>query len=164
MAMATRPEPPALPRSGGAGAAAMGRERAFGLIVGAILVVLGLAGSLGTPLVGGPDDTGLLVTGPGHDIAHLILGALYLHVALALDGRLRADGLLVLGSILLVTGILSLISPDLFGLYGTPTGVVDQLLHLALGVISIGIGFVARSAVLAQERRAGSRARSSRRR
>jgi hypothetical protein len=164
MAMATRPEPPAQPRSGGAGATAMGRERAFGLIVGAILVVLGLAGSLGTPLVGGPDDTGLLVTGPGHDIAHLILGALYLHVALALDGRLRADGLLVLGTTVLATGILSLVSPDLFGLYGAATGIVDQLMHLVVGVFSIGFGFVARSAVLAQERRVGSQARAPRRR
>jgi hypothetical protein len=142
----------------------MGRERAFALIVGTVLIVLGLAGSLGTSLVGGPDDTGLVVTGPGHDIAHLILGALYLHVGLVLGGRLQADGLLVLGAILLATGILSLLSPDLFGLYGAPTGIVDQLTHLVLGVISIGLGFVARSALLAHERRVATRSRPSRRR
>jgi hypothetical protein len=142
----------------------MGRERGFALIVGAILIALGLAGSLGTPFVGGADDTSLVVTGPGHDIAHLILGALYLHVALALDGRHRADGLLILGAILVITAVLSLIVPDLFGLYGAGASVLDQLAHLVIGVISIGIGVVARSAVVAQERRAASRARSSRRR
>jgi hypothetical protein len=151
-------------RAGGQGSTEPGRERNFALLVGSILIVLGLAGSLGTPLVGGADDTGLVVTGPGHDIAHLILGALYLHVGLVLDGRLRADGLLILGAILLVSGILSLLTPDLFGLYGAPTSVMDQVAHLALGVISIGIGVVARNAVLVHERRAGSRARTGRRR
>ena len=162
--MATRPEPPVTSRAGGQGSTEMGRERRFALLVGSILIVLGLAGSLGTPVVGGADDTGLIVTGPGHDIAHLILGALYLHVGLVLDGRHRADGLLILGGILLISGILSLVSADLFGLYGAPTSVVDQVAHLALGVISIGIGVVARNAVVVQERRGGSRARSGRRR
>ena len=163
MAMATRPDPPATSRAGGRGSTDLGRERGFALVVGSILIVLGLAGSLGTPLVGSPDDTGLIVTGPGHDITHLVLGALYLHVGLVLAGRLRADALLILGVVLLVSGILSLLSPDLFGLYGAPTSVMDQVAHLALGVISIGIGVVARNAVVVQERRAGSRARSGRR-
>jgi hypothetical protein len=162
--MATRPEPPATTRAGGHGTTELGRERGYALLVGAILIVLGLAGSLGTPIVGSADDTSLIVTGPGHDIAHLILGALFLHVGLALDGRLRADGLLILGAILLLTGILSLLSPGLFGLYGSPTSVLDQLIHLVIGAVSIGIGVVARNAVVAQERRAGARPRSPRRR
>jgi hypothetical protein len=162
--MATRPEPASSGGAAGQGATDLGRERGFALLVGSILVLLGLAGSLGTPLVGGAEDTGLLVTGPGHDIAHLVLGALYVHVGLVLDGRLRADGLLILGVILLVSGLLSLLSADLFGLYGAPTSVVDQVAHLAIGVVSIGIGIVARNAVVVQERRAGSRARPSRRR
>ena len=63
VAMATRPEPPVTARER-AGPAEMGRERGFALLVGSILIVLGLAGSLGTPIVGGADDTGLIVTGP----------------------------------------------------------------------------------------------------
>ena len=55
--MATRPEPPVRAGAGGQDSTEIGRERAFALLAGAILVVLGLAGSLGTPLVGGPDDT-----------------------------------------------------------------------------------------------------------
>jgi hypothetical protein len=161
--MATRPEPTATRRTRGQGSTDLGRERGFALVCGSILIVLGLAGSLGTPFVGGADDTGLIVTGPGHDIIHLVLGALFLHVGLILDGRQRADALLILGTILLVSGVLSLLSPDLLGLYGAPTGVVDQVAHLALGVISIGIGVVARNAVVVQERRASSRTRSGRR-
>ena len=62
-----------------------------------LLIVLGLAGSLGNPLVGGPESTGLIVTGFGHDLAHLVRGALFLHVGLALTGRQRAYGLVGLG-------------------------------------------------------------------
>jgi hypothetical protein len=164
VAMATRPEPPVRAGAGGQDSTEIGRERAFALLAGAILVVLGLAGSLGTPLIGGPQDTTVLVTGPGHDIAHLVMGALYLHVGLALDGRLRADGLIVLGAVILIGGLVSLVSSDLFGLYGAPTSVLDQLAHLALGVISIAIGAVARSAIVRQERRTSSRSRSTRRR
>jgi hypothetical protein len=163
VAMATRPEPPAR-GAAGQGATEMGRERAFTLVAGAVLIFLGLAGSLGTPLVGGPDDTSVLVTGPGHDIAHLLMGALYLHIGLALDGRLRADGLILLGAVILVGGLLSLVSADLFGLYGAPTSVLDHVAHLALGVISIAVGGVARSAIVRQERRLSSRSRSTRRR
>ena len=164
MAMATRPEPPARAGAGGAGTTELGRERGFALVAGTILIALGLAGSLGTPLVGDAQDTGLLVTGPGHDLAHLGLGALYVHVGLALDGRLRADGLLILGAVILIGGLVSLASPDLLGLYGAPTSVLDQLAHLALGVSSIAIGAVARSAAQREERRANPRSRPSRRR
>jgi hypothetical protein len=162
--MATRPDPPATAGTGGQGTTEVGRERAFTLLAGSVLIILGLAGSLGTPLIGGPDATSVLVTGPGHDIAHLVMGALFLHIGLTLDGRLRADGLIVLGAVILVGGLVSLVSSDLFGLYGAPTSVLDQLGHLALGVISIAIGAVARSAIVRQERRSSTRSRSTRRR
>ena len=90
MAMATRPEPPARAGVGGSGTTELGRERGSALLAGTILIALGLAGSIGTPLVGGPPDTGVIVTGPGHDIIHLVIGALFLHIGLALDGRGKA--------------------------------------------------------------------------
>ena len=47
---------------------------------------------MGNPIVGRPETTGLIVTGFGHDLVHLVCGALFLHVGLALDrppARLR---------------------------------------------------------------------------
>jgi hypothetical protein len=88
--------------SGGAGAHAgreqdstggrmgsLGLERTFAMVAGAILIVLGLAGSVGNPFVGRPDTTGIIVTGFGHDLVHLVCGALFLHVGVALNGRQR---------------------------------------------------------------------------
>ena len=40
----------------------LGLERTFAIVVGSVLVVLGVAGSLGNPIVGGPEQTGLIVT------------------------------------------------------------------------------------------------------
>ena len=75
----------------------MGLERTFAVVAGVVLVILGVAGSLGNPIVGGPEQTGVIVTGFGHDLVHLISGALFLHVGLALNGRNRAFGLVGLG-------------------------------------------------------------------
>ena len=121
-----------------------GVERTFAVVVGAVLVVLGIAGSLGNPLVGGPDQTALVVTGFGHDLVHLMTGALFLHVGLALNGRNRAYGLVGLGVFLLLSGLLSFLTSDLLGFYDEPTSGLDQLAHVLLGLAAIVIGWMGR--------------------
>jgi hypothetical protein len=122
----------------------MGLERTYAVVVGSVLVLLGVAGSLGTPIVGNPQHTGLLVTGFGHDLAHLVSGALFLHVGLALNGRNRAYGLVGLGAFYLVTGLLSFLSSDLLGFYDEATTGLDQLGHVLLGLATIVIGWMGR--------------------
>ena len=122
----------------------MGLERTYALVVGSVLVLLGVAGSLGTPIVGSPQHTGLLVTGFGHDLAHLVSGALFLHVGLALNGRNRAYGLVGLGAFYLATGLLSFLSPDLLGLYDEATTGLDQIGHVLLGLATFVIGWMGR--------------------
>jgi hypothetical protein len=123
----------------------LGLERAFAMGVGGVLILLGLGGLLGTPLVGGPEDTGIIVTGFGHDLLHLVSGALFVHVGLALNGRNRALGLMSLGALYLVSGLLSFISADLLGLYDAPTSGFDQLGHLLLGVAALVVGWSGRA-------------------
>jgi len=123
----------------------MGFERTFAVSVGIVLVVLGVLGSLGTPFVGGPEQTGIIVTGFGHDLVHLVTGALFLHVGLALNGRNRALGLVALGAFYVATGVLSFLSADLFGLYDAPTSGFDLLGHLLLGVSATVVGWMGRS-------------------
>ena len=122
----------------------MGLERTFAVVVGAVLIALGVLGSLGSPLVGSADHTGIIVTGFGHDLVHLVSGALFLHVGLALNGRNRAFGLIGLGAFYVATAILSLLSGDLFGLYDAHTSGLDQLGHLLLGVAATVIGWMGR--------------------
>ena len=122
----------------------LGLERTFAMVVGGVLVLLGVGGSLGNPVVGGPEDTGIFITGFGHDLVHLVTGALFLHVGIALNGRNRAYGLMALGTFYLASGIASSISADLFGLYDTATSGFDQLAHLLLGLAAIVIGWMGR--------------------
>ena len=135
----------------------MGLERTFAIVVGTVLVILGIGGSLGNPIVGGPEDTSIIVTGFGHDLVHLITGALFLHVGLALNGRNRAYGLVGLGVFFLATGLLSFISADLLGLYDAHTSGLDQLAHVLLGIAAIVVGWMGRGV----ERRAYGRAVSA---
>jgi hypothetical protein len=135
----------------------LGLERTFAMVVGAVLIALGLAGAIGNPIVGRPDTTGLIVTGFGHDLVHLVTGALFLHVGIALNGRNRAYGLIGLGIFFLVTGVLSLVSSDLLGLYDAPTSGIDQLAHLLLGIATIVVGWMGRGVERREFGRAASR-------
>jgi hypothetical protein len=136
---------------------AAGLERGFALVTGIVLIVLGLAGSVGNPLVGRAGSTGIFVTGFGHDLVHLVCGALFLHVGMALTGRQRAYGLVGLGIFFVVTGLLSLVSSDLVGLYDAPTSGLDQLGHLLLGVAAVVIGWMGRAVERREYGRSASR-------
>ncbi len=127
------------------------------MVVGAILIVLGIAGAIGNPIVGRADSTGIIVTGFGHDLIHLVTGALFLHVGVALNGRNRGYGLIGLGVFLLATGVLSLVSSDLLGIYDAPTSGFDQLGHILLGVAAIVVGWTGRGVEKREFGRAASR-------
>ena len=135
----------------------VGLERAFAIVVGTVLIVLGVAGSIGNPIVGRPETTGVFTTGFGHDLVHLVTGALFVHVGVALNGRNRAYGLVGLGIFYLATGLLSLVTADLIGLYDAPTSGFDQLAHLLLGVATIVVGWMGRGVEKREFGRSASR-------
>jgi len=135
----------------------MGLERTFAIVVGAVLVALGIGGSLGNPIVGGAGDTGIIITGFGHDLVHLVTGALFLHVGIALNGRNRGYGLIGLGLFYLATGLASFITSDLLGIYDAPTSGFDQLGHVLLGISSMVIGWMGRGVEKREVGRAASR-------
>jgi len=135
----------------------VGLERAFAIVVGTVLIVLGIAGSIGNPIVGRPETTGIFATGFGHDLVHLVTGALFVHVGVAFNGRNRAYGLVGLGIFYVATGLLSLLSADLIGLYDAPTSGFDQLAHLLLGVAAIVIGWMGRGVEKREFGRSASR-------
>jgi uncharacterized membrane protein len=62
-----------------------------------------------------------------------------------------------LGAAFIVTGLLSLLSPDLFGLYDEPTSGLDQLAHLLLGVAAVIAGWLGRGVERREFGRAASR-------
>ncbi len=126
----------------------LGLARAYAAIVGLTLVALGVLGFFGNPIVGDPGTSPLLVTGTVHDMVHLTTGFLALYIAFATVGRVQANAVIAFGVAYLAIAAVLLLSPNLFGVLGPSpgynAGLLDQLLHLAVGFVSVAIGIVAR--------------------
>jgi hypothetical protein len=126
----------------------VGLARGYIALVGVVLVVIGVVGFVDNPLVGDPDASPLFVTGTVHNMVHLATGFLALYIAFALVGRPQADAVIAFGGFYLVIAVLLFLSPNLFGILGPSPGynvnLPDQLLHLALGLVSIAVGVISR--------------------
>lgn len=120
----------------------------YAAAVGAVLVVVGLLGFVDNPLVGDPANNPLFVTGMVHNLVHIATGALALYIAFGLDGVMRATWLVGFGVLYAAVLLLTLVSPQLFGLLEHPVNAADHVLHLLLAVGSIAIGWYARNAML----------------
>jgi Domain of unknown function (DUF4383) len=119
----------------------------FSLVVGATLVVAGIAGffynaSFGTG--GGTDRDavlGILDVNGWHNVVHVLTGAIGLAVSGGYDGsRAYALGF---GSIYLLVTLLGFIAGDgdeIFNLI--PVNTEDNVLHLLIGIAGLGAGLV----------------------
>jgi len=112
--------------------------RLYAKVVGVTIVLIGVGGVL----LGEKSLFGVLNIDIAEDAIHLITGGLM--AAVGFRGSDRAVRSVVggLGVVYLLVGVLGLVVPDLFGLlpheYKT---VLDNLIHLSLGVLGITVGF-----------------------
>jgi len=116
--------------------------RAYAALVGIVLVAVGLLGFISNPLVG--DGSALFLTGTMHNIVHLATGALALAIAFVLPANQQVNGVFGLGILYGVIFVALIVSPNLFGILSYPVNAADQLLHIGLAVVSIGIAWMAR--------------------
>ena len=125
-----------------------GMAKTYAALVGVVLVLAGLLGFISNPIVGEPANNPLLVTGTVHNIVHLATGLLALYIAFGLEGANRANGLIGFGVLYLAILVLTFISPNLFGILGNSqynVNTADHVLHAALAVLSLGVGYMARN-------------------
>ena len=126
----------------------LGLARGYAALIGVILVAIGVAGFFDNPIVSDPGAAPLFVTGTVHNMIHLATGFLALYIAFAMVGRAQVTAVIAFGGLYLVIAALLLLSPNLFGVLGPSPGYnangMDQLLHLAIGFVSIAVGVVAR--------------------
>ena len=112
--------------------------RSYAKVVGVVIVLLGIGGLV----LGEKSLFGVLNIDIAEDVIHLVTGGLM--AAVGFRGSDSAVRTVVggLGVVYLLVGVLGFFVPDLFGLlpheYET---VLDNLIHLALGVLGIVIGF-----------------------
>jgi len=112
--------------------------RLYAKVAGVTIVLIGVGGVL----LGEKSLFGVLNIDIAEDAIHLVTGGLM--AAVGFRGSDRAVRSVVggLGVVYLLVGVLGIFVPDLFGLlpheYKT---VLDNLIHLSLGVLGITVGF-----------------------
>jgi hypothetical protein len=112
-------------------------------LAGIVLVAVGLLGFINNPIVG-QQANAILPTDTLHNIVHLATGALALYIAFGLRGETQASATLGFGVLYAVIFLAVLLSPNLFGLFSVPANAAIHVVHAALAVVSLAIGYMAR--------------------
>ncbi len=120
--------------------------RWFAIGSGVVLILMGLLGFIGNPIASTPENNPLFVVDPIHNLIHIVTGAAALFVGYSLRGEALGNGLMVLGAGYGLVLLLTLVDPDAFGLLQHPVNAADHVLHVALTVAFLGVGWMARSA------------------
>jgi hypothetical protein len=112
--------------------------RIYAQIIGGVLILVGLVGLV----VGDQVWLGILNVDILEDVVHLITGGLLAYVGFGSVGQALTRTVVgVLGVIYLVVGVLGFVVPMIFGLIPHGYTVFDNLLHLALGIVSIALAW-----------------------
>lgn len=111
----------------------------YAQILGIVLILIGVVGLL----LGDGLLLDILNIDVLEDIVHVVTGGILAYVGFArLDARAAQSVVGALGVVYLLVGILGFIIPNLLGLIPTGYTIFDNLLHLALGVLSLVVAFV----------------------
>jgi hypothetical protein len=112
--------------------------RVYAQIIGVVLILVGLVGLV----LGDQVWLGILNVDILEDVVHLITGSLLAYVGFGrVDQALTRTVVGVLGVIYLVVGVLGFVVPMIFGLIPHGYTLFDNLLHLALGIVSIALAW-----------------------
>ena len=115
------------------------------IFAGVALIGAGLLGFLAGNPIASADPNALFRVNTLHNIVHLATGALALWLGLGMRGYSLATGLIGYGALYAVVAVLLIVDPTLFGLFAdAPTNVLDHLLHAALAIVSLGLGWILR--------------------
>ncbi len=112
--------------------------RVYAQVLGVVLILIGVLGLvLGERLLLGILNIDIL-----EDIVHILTGAILAYVGFGrTDLALARNVVLGLGVIYLLVGLLGFVVPTLFGLLPDGYTIFDNLLHLALGGLSIAVAY-----------------------
>jgi len=103
-----------------------------------VLILVGIVGLV----LGDQVILGILNTDIVEDIVHLITGGLLAYIGFGrMDVATARNLVSALGVIYLLVGILGFVVPMMFGLIPHGYTLFDDLLHLALGVLSLAVAF-----------------------
>ena len=119
--------------------------RSWITLAGIVLIAVGALGFISNPLVG--QGSALIPTGTVHNLVHLATGLLALYIAFGLRGLAQANGVIGFGVLYVVIFVAVVLSPTLFGLFEFAANVYLHVIHAALAVVSLAVGYMARNAL-----------------
>jgi preprotein translocase subunit Sss1 len=112
----------------------------YAQILGVVLLLVGLIGLV----LGDKVWLGILKIDIVEDIVHLATGGLLAYLGFGrADLTTTRNLVLALGVVYLLVGVLGFVVPMMFGLIPDGYTIFDNLLHLALGILSLAVAFTA---------------------
>ena len=117
-------------------------------LAGIVLILTGLLGFIQNPIAYSRDA--ILIVDNVHNIVHLLTGALALGIAFGTKGEQQVNAVLGFGILYVGIFVLNLVSPNLFGLFSVPANTPIHVVHAAVAVVSLGVGYMARTAATAR--------------
>jgi uncharacterized membrane protein HdeD (DUF308 family) len=112
-------------------------------LAGIVLVAAGLLGFLNTGLAG-DSPSAILQVDAVHNIVHVVTGLLALYIAFGLRGENQVNAMLGFGILYVVIFLAVLLSPTLFGIFKVSANAPIHVIHAAVAVVSLAVGYMAR--------------------
>ena len=120
-------------------------DRTWMLIAGVALLAAGLLGFVPGNPIASSDPDAIFRVNAVHNVVHLITGALALWIGYALRGIDLANATIGFGVLYAIIAILLIVDPTMFGLLSdAPANTGDAVLHVALAIVSLALGYMAR--------------------
>jgi hypothetical protein len=120
-------------------------------LAGIVLVAAGLLGFLNTSIAGDGANAFLAVDSI-HNIVHLLTGLVALGIAFGLKGEQQVNAVIGFGVLYVIIFVAVLASPNLFGLLKVNANAPIHVIHAAVAVVSLAVGYMARSSSSAMAR------------
>ncbi len=113
----------------------------YAQIVGVVLLVIAAVG-----FIAGEDPLlGVLNIDLQEDLIHLLTGGLLTYVGFTKSEKVVAGVVGILGAVYLLVGVIGFVSPGLLGILSHDYSLLDNIIHLALGVAGLVVYFMSNS-------------------
>jgi hypothetical protein len=120
-------------------------------LAGIVLVAAGALGFLNTSIIGSASGA-LIATDTIHNLVHLLTGLVALYIAFGLKGEQQATAVLGFGVLYAIIFVAVLVSPNLFGLFKVQANAPIHVIHAAVAIVSLAVGYMARGSSSAMAR------------
>jgi hypothetical protein len=117
-------------------------------LAGIVLVAAGLFGFLNTSIAGNAPGA-LLQVDTIHNVVHLVTGLLALYIAFGLKGEQQVNAVIGFGILYVIIFVAVLLSPTLFGIFSVAANAPLHVIHAAVAVVSLAVGYMARNSARA---------------